>query len=146
MAPSAHWCKPVHVIDTSARRASVPVSCTQIGMADEAYHRRTSITEQRTGVAGGTAADIARGRIESTAAGTPGRNELRVERTLPPADRVAEVVDKVGVEVGRAVGYLQSRSPSDMRADAEALLTQRPLVSIAAALGLGYIVGWELRR
>ncbi len=61
-------------------------------------------------------------------------------------DRVMEVVDGIGKAIGRATGYVRSRPRADMRADAENLIAGRPLLVLGAALGLGYLVGRQIRR
>ncbi len=66
---------------------------------------------------------------------------IRVERELPPH----HAVDSVGENVGRAVGYLRTRRPSDMRTDLEHVIAGSPLLSLVAALGVGYLVGSRLR-
>ncbi len=66
---------------------------------------------------------------------------INVERELP----AHHPVDSVGENVGRAVGYLRTRRPSDMRTDLERVIVGSPLLSLAAALGVGYLIGSRLR-
>jgi hypothetical protein len=73
----------------------------------------------------------------------PGR---QVRHGLPAHDWLAEAADTVGTAVGRAAGYVQSRRPSDVRADAERLIAERPVEVLGAALCLGFLVGFGLRR
>jgi hypothetical protein len=65
---------------------------------------------------------------------------------LPEADRVDEAIDLVGRYVGRAIGYVRTRTPAQMRADAERVVVENPVLSLAAALGFGYLVGRQVRR
>ncbi len=66
---------------------------------------------------------------------------IRAGRELPPH----RAVDSVGERVGRAVGYLRTRRPSDMRTDLERVIAESPLLSLVAALGVGYLIGSRLR-
>jgi hypothetical protein len=65
---------------------------------------------------------------------------------LPPADRVGDTVEAVGRQVGRAYGYARSRTTAEMRADAERAIVDNPMLALAAALGLGFVVGRLVRR
>lgn len=65
---------------------------------------------------------------------------------LPEADRVADTIDLVARQVGRVIGYVRSRTPAEMRADAGRALVDNAALSLAAALGLGYLVGRQVRR
>ncbi len=65
---------------------------------------------------------------------------------LPPADRVGDTVELVGRHAGRAYGYARSRTPAEMRADAEGVIVDNPVLALAAALGLGFVAGRLVRR
>jgi hypothetical protein len=65
---------------------------------------------------------------------------------LPEADRVGDAVDRVARQAGRVVGYLRSRTPAEMRADAERVIVDNGALALVAALGLGYLVGRQVRR
>jgi hypothetical protein len=56
------------------------------------------------------------------------------------------IVDEVGRYVGRAVGYVRTRTPTEMRADGERVIIENPVLALAAALGFGYLVGRQVRR
>ncbi len=71
----------------------------------------------------------------------------RMDRpALPQPDRVADAVDLVGRQVGRAYGYLRSRRPAGMRSDAERVIADNAVLALAAALGFGFVVGRLVRR
>ena len=67
-------------------------------------------------------------------------------RALPEADRLADAIDLIGRQVGRVYGYLRSRTPAVIRADAERVVVENAALALVAALGLGYAAGRLVRR
>ncbi len=67
-------------------------------------------------------------------------------RELPPRDTLADAVETVALQAGRIVGYCTSRGPGAIRSDAERAIVDNAALALVAALGLGYLVGRQLRR
>jgi len=66
-------------------------------------------------------------------------------RSSSVTERVG-AADTVGLALQRAGAYLDQRDARDVRLDAERLIVQRPLLSIALALFAGYVAGRTIWR
>lgn len=80
--------------------------------------------------------------------------ELELEKSRESAARLLETLaEKIGTArrtasgtMQRAAEYVQAHSVRDMAADVESAVRWRPVVSIAAAVVAGFLVGRVIRR